>query len=252
MNVCCFYLRNLCIYQASEVLPRPSRVSVSPVSAENIIYQTFFLSEKLAGASFTAFLEERGKYRKARRTMNGLVFTFFFSVEAMKRNSILVIHQNKGFINYIFCRNWGVRNPAGTRLDTSSLVNKQVATYETWQDMGFILWPLRWKMSIPQTNKSMMTTCFLPFPYNCLEKIVLVDVFIILFKNCRLSKIQKHEEKYFSITPHDVFSLLISLYCSITLKKNITGPNLFIISQFKLMFPLLHLMATNWEHLIRK
>ena len=35
-------------------------------------------------------------------------------------------YHNKGFINYVFCRNWAVRNPAGTRLD-SSLVNKQVA-----------------------------------------------------------------------------------------------------------------------------
>ena len=34
-------------------------------------------------------------------------------------------HQNKGFINYVFCRNWAVRNLAGTRLD-SSLVTKQV------------------------------------------------------------------------------------------------------------------------------
>ena len=34
-------------------------------------------------------------------------------------------HHNKGFINYTFCRYWAVRNPAGTRLD-SSLVNKQV------------------------------------------------------------------------------------------------------------------------------
>ena len=34
--------------------------------------------------------------------------------------------KNKGFINYVFCRNWAVRNPAGTRLDSSSLVNKQV------------------------------------------------------------------------------------------------------------------------------
>ena len=34
-------------------------------------------------------------------------------------------HHKKGFINYVFCRNWAVRNPAGTRLD-SSLVNKQV------------------------------------------------------------------------------------------------------------------------------
>ena len=36
-------------------------------------------------------------------------------------------HQNKGLINYVFCRNWPVRNPAGTRQDSSRLVNKQVA-----------------------------------------------------------------------------------------------------------------------------
>ena len=35
-------------------------------------------------------------------------------------------HYNKGFIYYVFCRNWAVRNPAVTRLD-SSLVTKQVA-----------------------------------------------------------------------------------------------------------------------------
>ena len=34
-------------------------------------------------------------------------------------------HQNKIFTNYVSCRNWAVRNPAGTRLD-SILVNKQV------------------------------------------------------------------------------------------------------------------------------
>ena len=27
-------------------------------------------------------------------------------------------YQNKGFLNYVFCRNWAVRNPAGTRLDS--------------------------------------------------------------------------------------------------------------------------------------
>ena len=27
-------------------------------------------------------------------------------------------HQNKSFINTVFCRNWVVRNPAGTRLDS--------------------------------------------------------------------------------------------------------------------------------------
>ena len=27
-------------------------------------------------------------------------------------------NQNKDFLNYVFCRNWAVRNPAGTRLDS--------------------------------------------------------------------------------------------------------------------------------------
>ena len=52
-----------------------------------------------------------------------------------------------------------------TRLVESSLVNKQVATYKAWQDMGFILWPLRWKMCIPQINKSMMTIFFTIYIY---------------------------------------------------------------------------------------
>ena len=43
----------------------------------------------------------------------------------MQRNAHQFSHQNKGFINYVFCRNRAVRSPAGTRLD-SSLVNKLV------------------------------------------------------------------------------------------------------------------------------
>ena len=57
---------------------------------------------------------------------NGLFFTLFFSIEAMKIKSILVLHSKQGFINNVFCRNWAVRYPAGTRLGSSSLVNKQV------------------------------------------------------------------------------------------------------------------------------
>ena len=49
-----------------------------------------------------------------------------FFIKAMQRNPTLVSQHNKGFKNYVFLRNWVVRNPAGTRLD-SSLVNKQVA-----------------------------------------------------------------------------------------------------------------------------
>ena len=44
----------------------------------------------------------------------------------MQRKAPQFSHHNKCFINYVFCRNWAVRNPAVTRLD-SSLVNKQVA-----------------------------------------------------------------------------------------------------------------------------
>ena len=42
------------------------------------------------------------------------------SRNALKRST----PKNKGFINYVFCRNWVVRSPAGTRLDSSSLVKK--------------------------------------------------------------------------------------------------------------------------------
>ena len=59
---------------------------------------------------------------------NGLVSTILFSIAAMQRNFTLVLPSKEGFINYVFCRNWAVGNPAGTRLDSSSLVDKQVAT----------------------------------------------------------------------------------------------------------------------------
>ena len=48
------------------------------------------------------------------------------SRKAVKRSSMQFHPKNKCFINYVFCRNWAVRSPAGTRLDSSSLVKKQV------------------------------------------------------------------------------------------------------------------------------
>ena len=45
------------------------------------------------------------------------------------RNAVKEARANfpqKSFINYVFCRNWDVRNSAGTRLDSLSLVNKSV------------------------------------------------------------------------------------------------------------------------------
>ena len=44
--------------------------------------------------------------------------------------------KHKGFIEYVFCRNWDVRNPAGTRLDSSSLVNKEVGVGQSFISHG--------------------------------------------------------------------------------------------------------------------
>ena len=58
-------------------------------------------------------------------------------------------HHNKGFINFVFCRNWAVRNPAGTRLD-SSLVNKQVAPSTAMS-------PMSPSISTSNNNQSLLT-----------------------------------------------------------------------------------------------
>ena len=119
---------NLFIYQASGVQPGPSRASASPVSTENVIYETIaFFKWEIGWCFFYCLPGGKGEVSKSWKDDEmTCLYLFVFSMEEMKRNSILVFHQNKGFINYVFCRNWGVRNPAGTRLDTSSLVNKQV------------------------------------------------------------------------------------------------------------------------------
>ena len=50
----------------------------------------------------------------------------FFSIEAMKKNSILVLPSKQSLHKLRFLQKLGVRNSAGTRLDSSSLVNKEV------------------------------------------------------------------------------------------------------------------------------
>ena len=51
-----------------------------------------------------------------------------YSRKAVKTSAFHFPPKNtKGFVNYVFCRNWAVRDHAGTRLDYSSLVNKQIA-----------------------------------------------------------------------------------------------------------------------------
>ena len=44
------------------------------------------------------------------------------SRKVVKSTNTKFPQQKKGFMNYLFCRNWAVRNPSGTRLDSSSLV----------------------------------------------------------------------------------------------------------------------------------
>ena len=67
---------------------------------------------------FIAFLEEREYVEKLGRMTNGLVYTFPFLHTNNAEKSHLNPHHNKSFINYCFCRNWAVRNPAGTSLDS--------------------------------------------------------------------------------------------------------------------------------------
>ena len=82
------------------------------------------MGENLVVLLFAAFMEERESIEKLEGSLMDLSSLFFFSiVEAKKRKSTLVLPYKKGFINYVSSRNWAVRNPAGTRLDYSSLVN---------------------------------------------------------------------------------------------------------------------------------
>ena len=49
-----------------------------------------------------------------------------FSRKVVREAPVNFPQKKKVLINYVFCRNWAVRNPAVTRLDSSSLVKKQV------------------------------------------------------------------------------------------------------------------------------
>ena len=68
------------------------------------------------GVLSSDFLEERESAEKHGRVKNELVYTFSFSpCEKCREAPLSFPHQNKGFIKL---RNWAVRNPAGTRLDS--------------------------------------------------------------------------------------------------------------------------------------
>ena len=71
---------------------------------------------------FNAFMEEKSCVEMILMMHNEIVFFFLFLLAIIADKH----HHNKGFINYVFCRNLVVKNPAWTRLYLVSVVNKQV------------------------------------------------------------------------------------------------------------------------------
>ena len=86
----------------------PSRVSDISVSAENIIYEAFVVIGVLRW-SFSSMLA----WRKKRVDKSPSFIFKIFSRNTTKRSPTLFPHHNKGFINYVSCR-----NTAGTRPDS--------------------------------------------------------------------------------------------------------------------------------------
>ena len=74
---------------------------------------------------------KKGNMLKLGRLKNGLVSTFLFSLcKQCRETQSYFSHYNKGFINYVYFRNWSVGNPAGTRLDSLAWqINKFCSLY---------------------------------------------------------------------------------------------------------------------------
>ena len=82
--------------------------------------------ENWGGISLHCFHGEKQKWRHVHSTSFQVSLHIHFPQGTIwSKASANLPHQNKSFTNYVSCRNWAVRKPAGTRLD-SSLVNKQV------------------------------------------------------------------------------------------------------------------------------
>ena len=62
--------------------------------------------------------------KKSTHHSSSFLILFLSSRKAVKEAPADFPQKNKGFISYVACRNWAVSNPAGTMLDSSSLVNK--------------------------------------------------------------------------------------------------------------------------------
>ena len=101
------------------VQPGPRRVSDNSVFAERVIYEILVL------------MREIGWTEKVWRSLKGWWMDLsplpFPKCKQCRKTLTLFSHQNRRFIKYVFWRNWSVRNPAGTRLDSLDWKKKQVA-----------------------------------------------------------------------------------------------------------------------------
>ena len=96
---------NSFIYQA----PGPSMVSDSPVSAENIIFEAFFYGRTKKDFLFITSMEKKKSEDKFICHSSSFSIFTLSSRKAVKRSTSQFPTKNKGFINYVFCRNWAVR-----------------------------------------------------------------------------------------------------------------------------------------------
>ena len=72
----------------------------------------------MAGSLWFPWLEKMISGDKSILYTSKNLYTFPFLQESNKeKDHHSSFHQNKGFINHSFRRNWAVRNPTGTRLD---------------------------------------------------------------------------------------------------------------------------------------
>ena len=119
-----WHIDNLFIYQARGVYPGPSRVSDGPFFCrKHSLWSFCFDGRTKMDFLFMASMEKKKSHPSSFPMLH------LSSRKAQKRSiskSPPPKKKIKGFINYVYCRNCAVRNPAGTRLDSCSLVNKQV------------------------------------------------------------------------------------------------------------------------------
>ena len=113
------YITNLFIYQARESLPWSQQGFWQPIFCrKRNLWSLCFDGRTKVKFLCIASMEKRKSGDKS------IFHPFSFLMLPLSPGTQWIKapldspNQNKGFINYVFCRNWAVRNPAGTRLDS--------------------------------------------------------------------------------------------------------------------------------------